>query len=74
MARKHLWEEEELKRMAAEIGEKKAQNPKYSAKDYAQEKNIVYGTLYQALCRKGLFVPSRIRTKKVKQENETPVV
>jgi hypothetical protein len=72
MARKHLWTVEELKKMADEIAEKKTQNPKYSAKDYASEKNIVYGTLYQRLCANGLFVPTRVRVKKIKQETEIP--
>jgi hypothetical protein len=64
MARKNLWTEDQLKKMAEEIDTKKVENPSYTAKDYAAEKQIVYGTLYQALRRKGLFKPSRQRTRK----------
>jgi transposase len=65
MARKNLYTLEQLKQMAEEIDAKKLVTSSYTAKDYAEEKQIVYGTLYQALRRAGLFKPSRIRTRKV---------
>jgi hypothetical protein len=65
MARKNLWTTEELAKMAEEISAKKIGQPSYTAKDYAAEKQIVYGTLYQALRRNGMFKPSRIRKPKV---------
>jgi hypothetical protein len=64
MARKNLWTPEELTKMAEEISAKKIGQPSFTAKDYAAEKQIVYGTLYQALRRNGLFKPSRIRKPK----------
>lgn len=72
MARKNLWTEEELKKMADEIDVKKSQNASYTAKDYAAEKQVVYGTLYQALRRNGLFKPSRQRTRKADTVTEAP--
>jgi len=61
MARKHLWTMEKLKEMSQEINKKMSEDPKYNAKLYAQENNLVYGTLYQALRRNLLFQPSRVR-------------
>ena len=70
MARKNLWTKEQLETMAKEIKDKKVTDPGFNAKIYAEEKNIVYGTLYQALRRNGLFEPSRKRvSKKVIQES-----
>ena len=64
MARKHLWTMDELKEMSKEINKRMSEDPKYNAKQYAQENNIVYGTLYQALRRNELFNPSRVRKTK----------
>jgi hypothetical protein len=72
MARKNLWTPEELAKMAQEISEKKAAQPSYTAKDYAADKQIVYGTLYQALRRNGMFKPSRIRKPKTTTESAQP--
>jgi hypothetical protein len=72
MARKHLWTIDKLKEMSEEINKKMSEDPKYNAKQYAQENNIVYGTLYQALRRNGLFNPSRVR--KVKVNNGIPAI
>jgi len=72
MARKHLWTMEKLKEMSQEINKKMSEDPKYNAKLYAQENNLVYGTLYQALKRNSLFNPSRVR--KVVTSIPTPVV
>lgn len=75
MARKNLWTTEELSKMAEEISAKKSTQPSYTAKDYAAEKQIVYGTLYQALRRNGMFKPSRIRKPKtVAAEAESKTV
>ncbi len=61
MARKPLWTKEQLEEMASEIKTRRNENNRFSVKDYAKEKGFVYGTLYQALRRIGLFESSRRR-------------
>jgi len=73
MARKHLWTMDKLKEMSEEINKKMSEDPKYNAKKYAQENGLVYGTLYQALRRNGLFNPSRVRKDKV-ATTQTPTI
>jgi len=64
MARKNIWSREELQKMADEIKTRRAANTSFTAKSYAEEKGFVYGTLYQALRRSGMFEPSRKRVRK----------
>ncbi len=64
MARKSLWTPEQLKKIAEEVKTKRTADASYTVKSYAEDNNIVYGTLYQALRRNGIFEPSRKRTRK----------
>ena len=64
MARHSLWTPEQLKKIAEEVKTKRSTDASYTVKSYAEDNNIVYGTLYQALRRSGLFEPSRKRTRK----------
>ena len=64
MARKSLWTSDQLKVIADEVKTKRAADASYTVKSYAEDHNIVYGTLYQALRRNGMFEPSRKRTRK----------
>jgi len=64
MARKSLWTSDQLKSIADEVKAKRATDASYTVKSYAEDHGIVYGTLYQALRRNGMFEPSRKRTRK----------
>lgn len=64
MARNPLWTQDQLKKIAEEVKTKRASDASYTVKTYAEDNNIVYGTLYQALRRAGIFEPSRKRTRK----------
>jgi hypothetical protein len=67
MARNNKWSKEEMQKMADEIKARRVNDKSFTAKSYAEEKGFVYGTLYQALRRNGMFEPSRKRTPKVEK-------